>query len=275
MVEKTLGMRIREAREKRHWSRETLGEKLRVTSETVLRWELKGALPRYDTQLELIKMFGLHEQDFQQMQRIQKEEASSSSTEALVPDPKTSSGKEETLATSVKLIGESMSDPDVEPLHSSKDDFKLYRGWRPYKREGKGIVIRFPYVTVNGRPLRYFGPFKRDPEQNRLFEWGYNGSGPGQLAESILADFFGEVYPEKGYASRKDFHALIYGDAFKYEVIIAFPRGDDDAWELTSSQIRNWLLSLKERGITEKDLLEKSFVYDSETGLIKADDETH
>ncbi len=156
---------------------------------------------------------------------------------------------------------------------ASKHDFKLYRGWRIHKRPGKGTVTRFPYVTVNGRPLRYFGPFKRDPEQNRLFEWGFSGSGPSQLAQSILADFFEEVYPEKGYASRKDFHALIYRDAFKHEVIAAFPRGDDDDWELSSFQIRSWLLSLEERGITEKDLLEKTFVYDDKTGQMKIDEE--
>jgi hypothetical protein len=121
-----------------------------------------------------------------------------------------------------------------------------------------------PYVTVNGRPLRYFGPGKRNPEEEVVFEWGYYGAGPGRLAEAILADFFGENYPEQGYARRKDYNAFLYADLFKSAFIGKLPRHVeddkvDDSWEISSLQIRNWFYSLERQGITKEALLKSIY----------------
>lgn len=308
MLEEPLGKRIREARQKRRWSRAFLGEKLGVASETVLRWELKGTHPRPTAQRDLIELFGFQEEDFQRVQPPPEKEPLLPLDEASVPEVEKLPGeanvsysgvpseqspsvkteeavtKEETPIPEPQPVDPSKPEEaplqeeapvhDIEASLPPKEDFKLYRGRRIPKHQGHGIVTRFPYVTVNGLPLPYFGPKRYDPEQERLFEWGYHGSGPRHLAESLLAHFFGETYPEEGYADRKDFRALLYGNAFKYEVIGIFARDEDEEWSFTSYQIRNWLLSLKERGITEKDLLEKPFHYDAETGLMKVDEET-
>jgi len=92
------------------------------------------------------------------------------------------------------------------------------------------------------------------------FEWGYYGTGPRLLAEAILADFFAEDYPEHGYASQKDYNALLYGFLFKEAIIGKLPRrvdGEevDDSWEITSDQIKRWFYSLEEQGITKEALL--------------------
>jgi hypothetical protein len=89
---------------------------------------------------------------------------------------------------------------------------------------------------VNDRPLKHFGPGKRNPEEQVGFEWGYYAAGPRTLAEAILADFFAEDYPEHGYASQKDYNALLYGSLFKEDFIGKLPRHVDmdiPAWQLS------------------------------------------
>ncbi|MBO0780400.1 MAG: hypothetical protein J2P37_16360 [Ktedonobacteraceae bacterium] len=55
---------------------------------------------------------------------------------------------------------------------------KIYRGWRDRR-------TRDTHVTVNDWPLCHVG------SHATTFEWGYSGSGPADLAWSILADYLG------------------------------------------------------------------------------------
>ena len=93
---------------------------------------------------------------------------------------------------------------------------KVYKGVRT--REGC-------VVTVNGAPL--------DPRPDLgspstvAFEWGYEGTGPRQLALAILADYFGD-----------GFKALEHHQAFA-ESVIAELKADE--WTLTEQNIRSAL----------------------------------
>ena len=78
-------------------------------------------------------------------------------------------------------------------------------------------------VTVNGTPLDERTDLRRHSTSG--FEWGYEGSGPRQLALAILADHFGD-----------DARALSQCPLFM-EVAIAEFKGDE--WKLTTEQIDN------------------------------------
>jgi hypothetical protein len=56
-------------------------------------------------------------------------------------------------------------------------------------------------------------------------EWGYDGSGPAQLALSILCDALG------------DRAALIHYQDFKFQVVAGFQQ---DRWELSRSDVEAW-----------------------------------
>ena len=78
-------------------------------------------------------------------------------------------------------------------------------------------------VTVNGAPLDERTDLRRHSTSG--FEWGYEGSGPRQLALAILADHFGD-----------DARALSQCGLF-LEVVLAELKGDE--WKLTDEQIDN------------------------------------
>lgn len=59
------------------------------------------------------------------------------------------------------------------------------------------------------------------------FEWGYNGSGPAQLALALLADATGDDELAQGYYQ-----------AFKRQVVALWCR---DTWEVTQAQILRWV----------------------------------
>lgn len=63
------------------------------------------------------------------------------------------------------------------------------------------------------------------------FNFGYGGSGPADLALSILVDTVGETLADKWYQQ------------FKWDIIARLPR--DNSWTITDSQIFAWL---KEKG---------------------------
>lgn len=59
------------------------------------------------------------------------------------------------------------------------------------------------------------------------FEWGYDGSGPAQLALAILLDYTGD----------KDLALRLYQD-FKRDMIALLPH---DEWVLSGVEIARWL----------------------------------
>jgi transcriptional regulator with XRE-family HTH domain len=134
MSEESLGERIKAERKKRKWSQSRLAEKLGVTNRTVLRWEIKGEIPNNENRLALIKLLGFREEDFQPNEQA---------LEAVSP--------------TIELT-------DLKHILPKEEDFKIYSGRRIYKRYGQGHVWRTTYVTVNGRPLKYFGSLKRNPK---------------------------------------------------------------------------------------------------------------
>lgn len=247
MAKEPLGQRIMQARLQQNWSRERLAAKVGVTWRTVLRWELKGMLPQPESQKRLIDLFGFEEQDFQRPSLSQEE-----------PVPLAEAPGEEEPAkepSEPAFIGS-----ELEQMLPPKDEFKMYVGRRIYRR---GSVSKTTYVTVNGRPLPYFDWPKRNPETERLFEWGYGGEGPRHLAESILADYLGEHYPDTRYLDRSESNALLFGGLFKEEMIAILPsevKGQvNDDWQITSPQIRRWFYSLEADGITRQTLLENIY----------------
>jgi hypothetical protein len=84
-------------------------------------------------------------------------------------------------------------------------------------------------VLVDGRPL--------DPKLDLAnksptgFAWGYGGSGPGQLALAILADYL-----------QDDQETQRWYQAFKWRVITGLDR---DHWKLTAAQVAEVLDSVR------------------------------
>ena len=77
-------------------------------------------------------------------------------------------------------------------------------------------------VTVNGRPLDLRLELRNHSPTG--FCWGYNGSGPAQLALAILAHEFGDEYAQRHY------------QRFKDAVVARWPQ--DKGFVLTSNQIQ-------------------------------------
>ncbi len=75
-------------------------------------------------------------------------------------------------------------------------------------------------VTVNGAPLRHV--CRHSPDG---FEWGYGGSGPADLARSILIDCLGQDRADR-----------LYQD-FKWSFVSRF---QFKGWKITSEQIESW-----------------------------------
>lgn len=76
-------------------------------------------------------------------------------------------------------------------------------------------------VTVNGRPLNPRHDLRNHSPDG--FEWGYNGSGPAQLALAILADHLED-----------DDLALGHYQDFKSAVVAGF---QNDLWTLTGQEV--------------------------------------
>lgn len=83
--------------------------------------------------------------------------------------------------------------------------FRIYRGSRLHN----GDVS----VTVDGEPLRHV--VVHSPSG---FNWGYGGSGPADLALSILADFFGEN-PTREQLNSGECLCWQHHQRFKWELI--------------------------------------------------------
>lgn len=93
---------------------------------------------------------------------------------------------------------------------------KVYRG----KRLGPAEKLSPVEVTVDGVPLKH--RVKHSPTG---FEWGYLGSGPADLALSILWDFLGKEPRQIEYMRFKE----------------NFVAGWKDEWQITGEEIGCWL----------------------------------
>jgi hypothetical protein len=106
----------------------------------------------------------------------------------------------------------------------------VYRGSRDANNE--------THVTINGKPLRHVNYHSLDG-----FEWGYGGSGPADLALSILAHYFGEKHVNGSYLMRLKVtqdapKCYQYHQDFKRDFIATWKQSN---WQLTSEEIYAWV----------------------------------
>ena len=93
---------------------------------------------------------------------------------------------------------------------------KIYRG----KRARYAILLPELEVTVNGKPLEH--QIYHSPTG---FEWGFEGSGPADLARSILWDHLGEEPSPALYQE------------FKWAFVACW----GDEWQISSLEIQDWI----------------------------------
>jgi hypothetical protein len=103
---------------------------------------------------------------------------------------------------------------------------KLYRGEPPGT-----VIVSLPSGCV--RSLHHV--VLHSPSG---FAWGYGGSGPADLALSILCDVFGER-PRIKRLFWGDFLAHNHYQQFKWEFVATWP--SDQNWEVSSVAILEWL----------------------------------
>ena len=101
--------------------------------------------------------------------------------------------------------------------------------------------VRLPFTdntvkyNVDGGPDQKLPLYLEDVNHSPTgFEWGYNGSGPAQLAYAILKKFF---MIDMTYARSKEF-ALGYYSQFKEDFVMKF----GEYWEIDNTTIENWYL---------------------------------
>ena len=89
-----------------------------------------------------------------------------------------------------------------------------HMAWKKLSPDGEAVVLSLqPSLKIRGH-------------SPTGFEWGYSGSGPGQLALALLLDVTSDPDLAQGY----------YQD-FKWDHVA----GWGDSWEMTSHQILGWL----------------------------------
>jgi hypothetical protein len=131
---------------------------------------------------------------------------------------------------------------------------KIYSGCRatPEQKTLSDVMVLVAtdptVVRPNMHPLKHI--VRHSPTG---FEWGYGGSGPADLALSILTDVFG---------GRVELADLYYME-FKFEFVAGF----DDSWTLTGEKIDEWLKQKTGRGIEE---LKRQFDALDEDGRLEA-----
>jgi len=94
----------------------------------------------------------------------------------------------------------------------------LEGGFKVFKITEKGGVITF-FPTASQKL------YNHSPDG---FAWGYEGSGPAQLALALIYD-----------ATRDKEVALASYQNFKFKIVSSWPM--DEKWEITDDKIREWL----------------------------------
>lgn len=124
---------------------------------------------------------------------------------------------------------------------------KVYAGTRTKTHDGiPGTMVSVGKSLSDIHALRHI--VRHSPTG---FEWGYGGSGPADLALSILTDVFG---------GRVELADLYYME-FKFEFVAGF----GDTWTITEEQIDEWLRAKTGNGV--EDLQKKFDALDEEGRL--------
>ena len=94
--------------------------------------------------------------------------------------------------------------------------------------------------TLNEKPLFHVNYHSPDG-----FEWSYGGSGPADLALSMLADHFKDEHGPVGQSEIIDGRhpAVKHHQAFKRDFVAGFSKGQ---WVMSSEQIDAWYAGLSE-----------------------------
>lgn len=102
---------------------------------------------------------------------------------------------------------------------------KIYQGY-----PGGRVMVHFGGCSEPLRHVVYYSPTG--------FSWGYLGSGPSDLAISILCDHFNEV-PSSRQLSAGSFHANKHWQAFLRDFVAGWRFRD--GFTIESNAIEEWL----------------------------------
>lgn len=126
------------------------------------------------------------------------------------------------------------------------DPASIQRGMGPVcaarnNADAEQVSIAGVTVLVNGAPLRHI--VRHSPTG---MEWGYGGSGPSDLALSILADYLGERQAVRrfirpmGWMTENEPMTCRFYQRFKWDFVARF---DHQSWRLTGAEVAAWLRS--------------------------------
>jgi hypothetical protein len=108
-------------------------------------------------------------------------------------------------------------------VHSDRTDVVKADNYYAGHHTAQGTLVT---VTRSGRSKPLDTGYDLGNNSSTGFSWGYNGSGPAQLALAILADYFGTKPGGKALAE------ALY-EPFKFTVIAVFP----DCWEMNFEEV--------------------------------------
>jgi len=107
--------------------------------------------------------------------------------------------------------------PDIDPARDTYYEYKAPEGGVTLKRDRKGDAVTNVPHAIN----------MREPFDPANFEWGYQGTGPRELAANVLF-LFGVCQPE----------AQKYATEFCHEVISVLPHAEAF---ISAARIREWI----------------------------------
>lgn len=107
---------------------------------------------------------------------------------------------------------------------------KNYRGIRDWSKKLVTVdIFKEDGTFLETKPLRHIERHSPDG-----FEWGYGGSGPADLALSILADLYDMETANEYYQE------------FKFQFIASLKRNE---WEISEREIADWLEKVRASSI--------------------------